>query len=109
MTTFVDTNVLIWLLDSTEELHEWSVERLEECKGHGPVIVSDIVYCEFSIGMQSKSEVDIAILQFGLERIRNNDEALFRAGRAYKEYRSKAASVNNSSNFVPTVWCGSDR
>jgi predicted nucleic acid-binding protein len=74
MTTFLDTNVVIALLN-------------DKRKGDGPAIVSDIVYCEISIAMKDIAELDEAIVRLGLERLRCNDAALFRAGRAFKHYR----------------------
>ncbi len=87
MTTFIDTNVLISLVNDKEIFHKWSVEQLQNCKAKGPVIVSDIVYCEFSTGMSSKDDVDTIITGFDLERFRAPDAALFRAAKAFKDYK----------------------
>jgi predicted nucleic acid-binding protein len=87
MTTFLDTNVVIALLNEKDPYHNWSVEELNKRKGDGPAIVSDIVYCEISIAMKDIAELDEAIVRLGLERLRCNDAALFRAGRAFKHYR----------------------
>lgn len=87
MTTFLDTNIIVALLDDTHIHHAWSVEELKNRKIEGPAIVSDIVYCEVSVGMKNQAEVDEAINKLGLERIRCRDEALVRAGVAFKEYR----------------------
>jgi predicted nucleic acid-binding protein len=87
MTTFLDTNVLIYLLDKNAPHHLWSVSELDKCRENGPAIISDIVYCEFSIGMATREEADAAITELAIERIRGSTEALFRAGRAYKAYK----------------------
>jgi predicted nucleic acid-binding protein len=87
MTTFVDTNVLIYLLDSGSTLHDWSVTEFQRSKERGPVIVSDIVYAEFSIGMADKDATDRAIAELACERLRITDQALFNAGRAFKLYK----------------------
>ena len=84
MTTFIDTNVLIYLLDERAPFHQWSVSQLQSSKASGPVIISDIVYCEFCVGMASQAHVDAAVSHFGLQRLRGNDLALFRAAMAYK-------------------------
>lgn len=89
MTTFLDTNIVIALLDDGHPHHPWSVEELIKRKIEGPAIVSDIVYCEVSVGMKDKAEVDEAISRLGLERVRCRDEALVRAGAAFKEYKTK--------------------
>ena len=95
MTTFLDTNVLIALLNSAEPHHSWSVEQFGKCKALGPAIVCDIVYCELSIGMANQAAVDAVIANFALERIRESDAALFRAGRAFKQYKGNKGSKTN--------------
>lgn len=95
MTTFFDTNVLISVLNDQETHHTWAVQQLEECKATGPAIISDIVYCEFSIGMASQDAADAAILRLGLERYQCSDAALFRAGVAFKLYRRNRGTKNN--------------
>src|SRR5258706_340212 len=87
MTTFVDTNVIVALLDGKHHHHAWSVKELNERKIEGPAIVSDIVYCEVSVGMKDMAELDEAIARLGLERISLTNAALFRAGRAFLRYR----------------------
>jgi predicted nucleic acid-binding protein len=88
MTTFLDSCVLIALLDESDRLHHWSKEKLLECKVSGPAIISDITYCEASVAMTSREELDEAIDNLGLERLRSSDDALFLAGRAFKKYRT---------------------
>ncbi len=88
MSTFLDTNVVVALLDPKHQYHRWSVEELNKRKLEGPAIVCDIVYCELSVGMKSKSDTDEAIRLLGLERIRHSDAALYRAGEVFKIYKS---------------------
>ncbi len=71
MTTFLDTNVLIYLLDPADDLHAWSVEQYSASQLRGPTIISDIVYCEFSAGMETKSKADEAITELGLGPVDN--------------------------------------
>jgi predicted nucleic acid-binding protein len=89
MTTFLDTNILIYLLDQNAPLHAWSETQLQQCKAAGPAIISDMVYCEFSVGMANQAAVDAAVSQLGLERMRGSDAALVRAGVAFKQYRTQ--------------------
>lgn len=87
MTTFLDTNVLVYLLTKESQFHKWSVSQLEECKKRGPALISDIVYCEFSVAMPTQEATDAAVAQFALERVRGTKEALFLAGKAFQTYR----------------------
>jgi predicted nucleic acid-binding protein len=95
MTTFFDTNVLVSVLNEEERHHGWAVKQLEERKAIGPAIISDIVYCEFSIGMENQDAVDAAVYTLGLERYQCPDAALFRAGIAFKLYKRNRGTKSN--------------
>lgn len=87
MTAFVDTCILISLLDDQDKNHLWSVAEISKRKRSGPMIICDIVYCEASIAMNSNQELDEALDAWGIERLAESDSALFRAGRAFKKYK----------------------
>jgi len=87
MTVFLDTNVVLALLDPADQHHAWSTEELIRQKTIGLILVSDIVYCETAVGMGSERELDEAILILGLQRIRSGDAALFRAAKAFLMYK----------------------
>lgn len=96
MTTFIDTNVIIAILKPAEPHHKWSVAQLAACKANGPALVCDIVYCELGVGMASQAQVDRAISTLALDRYSQSDDAvLWRAGQAYKKYRSQKGTKNN--------------
>ncbi|HEX3673879.1 MAG TPA: type II toxin-antitoxin system VapC family toxin [Rhizomicrobium sp.] len=101
MTTFLDTSVLIAMLKEDDQFHDWSLEEFENCKIKGPAIISDMVYCEFCVGMASKENADAAVEAFGIERSPRNDEALFRAGVAFKKYReNRGQKANVLPDFI---------
>jgi predicted nucleic acid-binding protein len=101
VTTFIDTNVLIAVLRPSEANHRWSVDQLQKCKANGPAIISDIVYCELSIGMATKADLDSTVATLGLERLAESDDVLFRAGLAYKKYRQGGGTkLNVLSDFL---------
>ncbi|MBB4102422.1 type II toxin-antitoxin system VapC family toxin [Allorhizobium borbori] len=88
MTTFIDSNVLIAILKKTEKIHDWAVKELEACKKEGPAVISDVVYSEVSVSLEDVEKVNAFISELGLERYpNNNDDAMFRAGRAHLQYR----------------------
>ena len=89
MTTFLDSCVVIALLNDRDRLHEWSVAEVTKCKKNGPAVICDIVYCEASVAMRTRSELDTAIVAWGLERMHAPDDALFRAGKAFLRYRTE--------------------
>jgi predicted nucleic acid-binding protein len=104
MTTFVDTAIVIYLLDETSKFHQWSLDELNKAKKAGPVIIPDIAYSELSIGLPSKEATDKAITELALERFPCSDEALFRAGRAFKKYKDENFGPKN--NVLPDFLIG---
>jgi len=102
MTTLVDTNILISVLNTKDHHHQWSTDQLALRKAVGPALICDIVYCEFSVGMADRAAVDAAISALALDRIgRSSDAALYRAGQAYKQYRMQSGTkANVLSDFL---------
>jgi predicted nucleic acid-binding protein len=102
LTTFIDTAIVIYLLDEKSDHHKWSVEELNKAKKEGPVIIPDIAYSELSVGLPSKEATDKAIAELALERFPCSDETLFRAGRAFKKYKEEntGPKLNVLSDFL---------
>jgi predicted nucleic acid-binding protein len=104
MTTFVDTAIVIYLMDEKSEFHEWSMEVFNNAKKEGPVIIPDIAYCELSIGLPSKEAADKVISELALERFPCSDQSLFNAGRAFKKYKGEHAGPKH--NVLPDFLIG---
>lgn len=104
MTTFVDTNVVIYLLKPDSPFHKWSLDEFVKAKENGPVILPDIAYCELSVGMESEEATDTALAELAFERLPCSDASLFRAGRAFKDYRDKNRGQKN--NVLPDFLIG---
>jgi predicted nucleic acid-binding protein len=102
MTTFLDTNILIDLLSLDSPFHSKAVEACEKRREEGPLVICDIVYSEFSAGMANRQSVDEAIQMLSLERLHFSNAALFQAGQAFKQYRTKKDSnkMNVLSDFL---------
>lgn len=103
MTTVVDTNVLIDVLEPAAEHHDWSKNALEAAKLNGPVLVSDAVYSEFSVSMESVDAANEAIRSLALVRVGYSDVVLFKAGRAYAAYRRNSGQ---KLNVLPDFYIG---
>lgn len=104
MTTFIDTNIIIDILDDTAVKHTTCINKLDEARAKGPVFICDVVYSEASMGMNSKNEIDEAVAMLELVRAPFTDEALYRAGTAYKEY--KHANEGPKNNVLPDFFIG---
>ena len=87
MTTFIDTNVLIYITKPDSEQHAIAVEAFNKCKLDGAIILTDVAYAEFSIGMPDQRSVDEIVAAFALVRAHMNDEALFEAGRVFMKHK----------------------
>jgi predicted nucleic acid-binding protein len=92
MTTFLDTNVLIYLLDISSPFHNWAKKIVQRRRAEGPLIISDIVYSEISVSLNSVQETDKAISLLAVERMRFSTAALFRAGKALAEHRRRGGT-----------------
>lgn len=100
MTSFLDTSVLLDLIDEKSDHHTWCVEELAKAKRNGPVIVSDVVYSEFSVTLSSEDEADSALEKLALVRCGYRNQVLFRAGKAYAQYRrNKGQKLNVLPDF----------
>lgn len=93
MTTFVDTNVVIDALDPTAARHGWAKQKLAEADQ--PLVLCDIVFSEFSVGLGSVEATNAAISELALERVQFSDAALFKAGKAFAEYRKRGGTKSN--------------
>ncbi len=103
MTTYVDTCVLIDAIDEDADHHQWSVDRLNEAKEVGPVFVSDAVYSEFSVAMDSVDEVNQVLTVLNLQRCSYSEHDLFDAGKAFLAYRQNQGT---KSNVLPDFFIG---
>lgn len=100
MTTFLDSSVLIDLLDDKSVHYAWSSAEFAKAKASGPVIVSDVVYSEFSVTLPNEGAADAVIARLALVRCGYSNQALFRAGKAYARYRkNKGTKLNVLPDF----------
>ena len=88
MTTFIDSNVLIAIFNKQEKDHVWASGAIETCKSDGPAIITNIVYCEISIAIESREELEDRLRNLDIEIIPEDPQALFRAGKAFKHYKT---------------------
>jgi len=107
MTTLIDTNVIIALLDEEDRHNEWATNAFNNAKDQGPVLISDVVYAEASIAFDSVEGFEEVIQQLGLEKIRSQYSALFSAGKAFRQYRETHRG-KPKNNVLPDYFIGAD-
>ena len=89
MTTLIDTSAIFSMLNPKETHHAWCSEEFAALKLAGPLYIVDIVYSEMSADLPDVRAVDAVVAQLGVDRLPKNDEALFRAAKAFVAYRRK--------------------
>lgn len=105
MAVLIDTNVVIALLEHTDLHHTWAEATFAEFMASSPpLIISDIVYCEASVAMNSIEDMNTAVTSLGLERLSPNETALFKAGKAFHVY--KKAKKGTKDGVLPDFLIG---
>lgn len=103
MTTFVDTNIFIELMQSDSAFHDWAKEVIAQRRNEGPLIICDVVFSELSVGLETLEKTRTAIDEFAVERLQFSDEVLVRAGAAFKQYRKNRGP---KQNVLPDFFIG---
>src|SRR5690242_3017660 len=85
---FVDTNIILDVIENDPIWVEWSQRQLEAAAAVGEVAINDVVYAELAIGYQEPAELDAVIQRWGLALAPIPRSALFIAAKAYQRYRS---------------------
>lgn len=104
MTTLIDTNIIFSLLDDGDKFHSSCTEAICKLRKVGPLLVTDIVYCEASVGMDTVEDIDSALSTLALERVSTTNEALFLAGKAFLRY--KTLNSGPKTNVLPDFIIG---
>ena len=85
--TLVDTNILLDVLSDDPNWRAWSVNRLEQQSGQGPLLINDVIYAELSSRFSTEELLDRKVAQLNVSLQRMPKHALFVAGHAYERYR----------------------
>ena len=101
--TLVDTNVLLDLVTNDPVWADWSVRQLDHAAGKGPLIISDVVYAELSVGFERIEDLDDLLDEAGIEMGEIPREALFLAGKAFRRYRAAGGA---RSGVLPDFFIG---
>ena len=87
--THLDTNILIDIAEDDLHWANWSQDQLARAMARGPVIISPVVYAEFSAQIEDIATLDAFLEALVVEVEPIPREALFLAGRAFRRYRSQ--------------------
>jgi predicted nucleic acid-binding protein len=90
--TLIDSNVLIDIFADDPLWYDWSLMQLDQAALKGPLLINDIIYAESSIRFQSIEDLDAALADAGVTVAAIPRLALFRAGKAFAQYRKAGGS-----------------
>lgn len=90
--TFVDTNVLLDIVNDDAAWFDWSSARLNEEAARGPLVINYVVYAEVSVTFPRIEDTDAFVRGTGLRLERTPRPALFLAARAYVLYRRRGGT-----------------
>lgn len=101
-----DTSALIDLLNQHAPRHPAALAEFLRYKTSGMVFVTDVIFAEASMGMQSAAALRTALDQLGIDRLlSNDDQALYHAGQTYKAYK-KANGQGKKDGVLPDFLIG---
>lgn len=89
MSTLVDSNVLIDVIDSSSPWHAWSIAKLSSARNLGAIVINQVVLAETSEMFRQPSAFEPFALQARLSRENIPWEACYEAGRAHVSYRQR--------------------
>ena len=88
----VDANVLLDLVTAPNAWSDWSRTELRRAAAAGPLLANDVVFTEVSIGFHRVEDVQDVFTEAQVELAAMPRPALFRAGKAFQEYRRRGGT-----------------
>lgn len=87
--TLVDTCILLDIVQPDPSWVDWSLAQLELAADRGALLINPVIYAEFAAGYPSIESAELALTAFGARLEELPREALFLAGKAYRQYRER--------------------
>jgi predicted nucleic acid-binding protein len=91
----VDTNVLVDVWENDPEWADWSVSQLRAQSQIHPLFINPVIYAELSVTFKSIESLDRAVEDLGVQVAAMPRTALFLAGKAFVQYRSRGGRRTN--------------
>lgn len=99
----VDTCVLLDVVQDDPHWGDWSQSQLERALGHGGLAIDPIVYAELSVWYDDLARLEQTLAAFGAVFEELPREALFLAGKAFRQYRARRGT---RSSVLPDFFIG---
>ncbi|GAK58395.1 PilT protein domain protein [Candidatus Vecturithrix granuli] len=88
----VDSNIILDVFEADPAWVEWSESLLEFYSTDHSLYINPVIYAEVSIGFEQIEELEDALTGCDFEMIDIPKSALFRAGKAFMEYRKRGSA-----------------
>lgn len=85
----VDTCILLDIVQADGKWADWSLTQLEHAADRGDLLINPIIYAEFSVWYEDLVDLEHALAGFGVVFREVPREALFLAGKAFRQYRAR--------------------
>jgi predicted nucleic acid-binding protein len=85
--TFIDTNILLDLATRDPQWLAWSLRQVEVASLSGRLVIDPVVYAELSVRFSTLEMIDAFLLRAEIVMEPTPREALFLAGKVYRNYR----------------------
>jgi predicted nucleic acid-binding protein len=92
VSTLVDSNVLLDILDEDEEWMDWSASMLADAARQGPLVINQLIFAETSVTLDTVEELEEALPASYFVREALPWEAAFLAGKAFAAYRRRGGA-----------------
>jgi predicted nucleic acid-binding protein len=100
---FVDTNVLLDVVTRDPAWADWSKRELEAAALRERLAINPVVYAELSAGFTTIEQVEEVLGLVGITVVQMSRPALFLAGRAFRDYRSRGGT---KAGVLPDFFIG---
>ena len=101
--TLIDTNILIDLVIPDPVWFERSRAALTLCATRGAILIVDAVFAELSAGFKTAEDCAAFTSSLGLEHSAMQQQALWRAGQAFRDYRKRGGA---KTGVLPDFFIG---
>ena len=100
---FVDTNVLLDVLQDDRTWGTWSLQALESAGAQDALAINPVIYAELSIAFARIEELEQVLADGSLTVEPIPHEALFLAGKVFLRYRKQQGT---KTNVLPDFFIG---
>ncbi|QTA87304.1 type II toxin-antitoxin system VapC family toxin [Desulfonema magnum] len=99
----VDSNVILDIFENNPKWADWSESVLHRHSMIHTLYINPVIYSEISVGFKRIEELEEAIAGCEFQILQIPREALFRAGKAFFEYRRRGG---NKISPLPDFYIG---